>query len=106
MRYGNHADCGLCRKHSPNCWCALWPAEVAGDRSNLCHEPDAHARRVQPGRLLTVPRRLSEAELERLARRWLARYGGKTRAHRVKLLDRHPWPWWKRAYYRARRWMA
>lgn len=102
MSYGNHTSCGLCRKHSINCWCALWPADIAGDRSDLCHEPDAHALLVRPGRILAVPRVLSEAQLERLERRWTKRHGGTRNAHRVKLLGRHPWPWWKRAYYRVR----
>lgn len=106
MSYGNHTNCGLCRKHSANCWCVLWPAEVAGDRSDLCHAPDEHARCVRPGGILTVPRMLSEAELERIARRWTEEHGGTHNAHQTRYLGRHPWPWWKRAYYRVRRWMA
>ncbi|MFJ5984333.1 hypothetical protein [Lentzea sp. NPDC092896] len=106
MSYGNHTDCGLCRGHSINCWCALWPAGIAGDRSDLCHEPDAHARLVRPGRILAVPRALSEAEYESIARRWRAEHAGTRNAHRVKLLGRHPWPWWKRAYFHVRRWLA
>ncbi|GHH57782.1 hypothetical protein GCM10017774_78050 [Lentzea cavernae] len=106
MSYGNHTDCGLCRKHSANCWCVLWPAEVAGDRSDVCHQPDAHALFVQPGRILAMPRTLSDSEYERIARRWRAEHAGGRNAHRVTLLGRHPWTWWRRTYYRARRWLA
>lgn len=113
MSYGNHTDCGLCRKHSANCWCTLWPAEVAGDRSDLCHEPDDHARRVQPGWILTVPRALTDEEYVRIARRWLWAMRAQGYALRIINQDgshggwfgRRP-PWWKRAYYRVRRWLA
>ena len=106
MSISGHTTCGLCRDHSPNCWCSLWPDEVVGDRTTWCQQPNEHARLVRPGRLLAVRRPLSDEEFERIARRWRKKHGGAHGAHQVKLLGRHPWPWWKRAYYRASNFLA
>lgn len=113
MSYGNHTDCGLCRGHSVNCWCALWPAEVKQTGAAWCHEPDEHARLVQPGGILTMPRALSDEEYERIARRWRWAIKADGNAQRIINADgtygrwtgRRP-PWWKRAYYQVRRWLA
>jgi hypothetical protein len=59
-----------------------------------------------PGGILRIPIQLTDEEYQRFERRWRKKYGGTRNAHRVKLLGRHPWSWWKRAYYRARRWLA
>ena len=106
MSYGNHTDCGLCRGHSVNCWCALWPKEVKGVSSAWCHEPDEHARQVKPGWILSIPRALTDEEYERIASRWRAEHAGGLNAHRTTYLGRHPLPWRKRVYFRIRRWLA
>jgi hypothetical protein len=65
------------------------------------HDRDAVPQPIRFDRPVT----LTDEEFQRLERRWLKRHGN-AGAHKVKLLGRHPWPWWKRAYYRARRWLA
>ena len=66
------------------------------------HDPDA-----VPGGIINIAiGKLTDEDFRKLERRWLKKHGGTRNAHRVKLLGRHPWPWWKRAYYQVRRWLA
>lgn len=55
---------------------------------------------------LLGPAPLADEERDALIRRWLEAHSGTRNAHRVKYLGRHPLPWWKRAYYQVRRWLA
>lgn len=68
--------------------------------------PNRHDPNAVPSGILSFHRKLTDEEFQRFEQRWRKKYGGTANAHRVKLLGRHPWPWWKRAYYRARRWLA
>jgi hypothetical protein len=49
---------------------------------------------------------LTAEERDRLIRRWTDAHAGARNAHQVTYLGQHPLPWWKRAYYRMRRWLA
>lgn len=71
------------------------------------HDPDA-----VPSYIL-APREISDEEYERIARRW--RWAIKSQGTALRILNedgskgawfgRRP-PWWKRAYYRVRGWLA
>jgi hypothetical protein len=80
------------------------PAGWADARAVVTVWPPELAR--QPGGIIGIPSALSDAEFQQFERRWREKHTGTRNAHRVKLLGRHPWPWWKRAYCRARRWLS
>lgn len=63
-----------------------------------------------PGGILRIPIELTDEEFQRFEHDWLRKYGNASGPHRVTELHvgptLRPLPWWKRAYYRARRWLA
>lgn len=73
------------------------------------HDRDAAP---QPIRFIP-PRAITDEEYERIARRW--RWALKAEGNALRLINpdgsKGRWlgwrpPWWKRAYYRLRRWLA
>jgi len=65
-----------------------------------------HDRNAKPSGIIRVPRKLSDEEFERFRAAWQAANEGANTAHKVTYLGDTRLPWWKRAYYRARRWLA
>lgn len=68
---------------------------------------------LQPGGVIVVPAALSDEEFQQFERRW--RWTVKEQGNALRILNSDgtngPWsgrrpPWWKRAYYRVRRWLA
>lgn len=75
--------------------------------------PNRHDSNAEPASILSFPRELTDEEFQRFERRW--RWSIKEQGNALRILNadgsngrwlgRRP-PWWKRAYFRLRRWLA
>lgn len=75
--------------------------------------PNRHDPNAEPAGILSFRRELTDEEFQRFERRW--RWSVKEQGNALRILNpdgsngrwlgRRP-PWWKRAYFRVRRWLA